>query len=394
MIVEIPHLADKEKCTGCTACVNRCPMSCIEMRKDKDGFAYPFVPDTSLCISCGLCESTCPIQNDHQPIRNEPMAFAAYSKDLSLRMASSSGGIFSEIAKEVLHNNGLVFGAAYDNEFKVYHTLIEKADDLSKLRGAKYAESWLGNSFSIIQEALDSGRQVLFTGTPCQVAGLKAYLNREDDNLLCIDFICHGVPSPMVWEKYIKYRSESDNKGEPPIAINLRDKSSGWSHYRYSNCFKYADGKEQRDLSNESGYMKLFTQDYILRASCGSCSFKGYSRSSDITLGDFWGIWNIAPEMDDDCGTSVVLIQSEKGRVFWNLILERIHFKKVLLEQVSKQNPSILTSSNHNIHREKVLEMIRTTGFGKVLPVKSSYVSGWKRIGRKLVRNLKEKWNI
>lgn len=377
----MPILAEEKYCTGCTACMSGCLGDCIKMERDVNGFAYPVIPDLSKCISCGLCESSCPIVMN-KPIGNQsnPIAFAAYSNNSDLRKDSSSGGVFSEIAFEIIMSGGIVYGAVYDEHFRVYHTSVETIDDLHRIRRAKYAESWLGNTFSEVKSELDKGRQVLFSGTPCQVGGLIAFLKKDYDNLLCVDFICHGVPSPMVWEAYVEYRANTDNNGILPIEINLRDKSSGWSRYRYSNYYKYPDGIEYRETSNDSVFMKLFTQDYILRKSCENCKFKGYSRPSDITLGDFWGIWDIAPEMDDDKGTSVVIIQSKTGMDLWDSIKERIRFKNVQLEQISQQNPSMLVSSEMKAERDNILKRIISGRFDFENGFKPFSVSLWRKI--------------
>ena len=379
------HLADKNTCTGCTACASICPKHCIEMKEDENGFYYPHV-DASTCINCGACERICPILNEVSKNAVQPEAYAAYSLDEELRADSSSGGVFSELAKTVLEKGGLVYGAAYDESFRVYHREVATLEDLKELRGAKYAQSCLGETFTAVKEHLDRKQELLFCGTPCQVAGLRAFLKKDYDNLLCVDFVCHGVPSPMAWRRYIEYRARIDNDGKLPVKINLRDKSSGWSRYQYSNTFQYDKDKEHRDISTQSVYMKLFTQDYLSRLSCGRCKFKGYSRSSDITLGDFWGIWDVAPEMDDDRGTSVVLIHSAKGRKTWNEISERVKINPVSLEQSSQQNPSLLSSSVMKAEREKVLKLIRTDGIENALPFLTSSTPIWKRVIRNVGR--------
>ncbi len=356
----MPQLIEKKNCTGCTACVNICPKQCIRLQKDENGFSFPELSDEKACVECGACERVCPVLSEKSYVHNEfPVACAAYSKEDSLRMNSSSGGIFSEVAKWVIDQKGVVYGAAYNDEFGVYHCCVETVEDLSKLRGAKYAESYLGKSFFEILDRLKQNQYVLFSGTPCQVAGLKAFLKQDYEKLLCVDFVCHGVPSPMAWKEYVKYRAEKDNDGEFPISINLRSKITGWSKYQYSNLFQYDNGKEYSSLSSQNLFMKLFVGDYISRPSCANCSFKGYSRASDITLGDFWGIWDIEPEMDDNKGTSLVLIQSEKGKCVWQQINEKIVCKQVTMEQASQQNPSMLASSKAKENRDEVLEKIR-----------------------------------
>lgn len=361
----MPRIADVEKCVGCTACVKSCPQRCIEMGDDNDGFCYPMFVHLSTCIDCSSCEKVCPILIEEAEYIKVPLAYAAFSKNENLRKESSSGGIFSELAMQILSQDGVVYGAAYDEQFEVKHCCIDNVEELWKLRGAKYAQSNLESIFPDVLGKLQKGKKVLFSGTPCQVAGLKSFLRKEYDNLYLVDFICHGVPSPMAWKAYIEYRSQNDANGKLPRAVNLRSKETGWSRYQYSNVFQYEDGKTYSVKSSDSLFMKLFVGDYISRPSCENCQFKGYHRDSDITLGDFWGIWDIAPEMDDNKGTSAVLIQSDKGADLWNTIRENVKTKEVDLKEVSLQNPSILYSSKANPKRDEVLEKIRNGKIGE-----------------------------
>lgn len=355
-----------ENCMGCTACEESCPQNCITMHLDKEGFLYPCINDSSKCTDCKLCKKVCPVLNMLLVSENKPKAYAAWSCNAKIRAESSSGGVFSELAKIVFFQNGAVLGAAYDENFVVKHICIETEEELLKLRGAKYAQSDLGNSFIEIRNRLKNNQKVLFSGTPCQVAGLKSFLRRDYDNLICVDFVCHGVPSPMAWKEYVKYRSQIDASGQLPEKINLRSKKSGWSRYRYSNLYEYPDGNVYTALSGNDLYMKLFVGDYISRESCSNCQFKGYSRVSDITLGDFWGIWDIDPEMDDDKGTSLVLVQSEKGRKIFSEITDRICSKEMTLQQASMQNPSLIKSSPAKANRQEVLDMIREGRIGEL----------------------------
>lgn len=355
----MPSLAEPNLCVGCSACASICPKRCIEMEKDPDGFVYPNLIHPTNCVDCSMCERVCPVLSQNVKNNNDlPSAYAAFTKDDSIRLDSSSGGIFTELAKRIIAQNGVVYGAAYDEKFAVYHCCVDKIDDLQKLRGAKYAESNLGSSFAEILDRLKHGQLVLFSGTPCQVAGLKSFVRKDYNNLICIDFVCHGVPSPMVWKSYVEYRSREDADGKLPYYINLRSKETGWSKYQYSNVFEYENGKKHSALSSQSLFMKLFVGDYISRPSCSDCKFKGYNRVSDITLGDFWGIWDIEPEMDDNKGTSVVLVHSEKGQKLWQDINPPIKCKEVSLEQASQQNSSMLIPSEANPNRELVLEKI------------------------------------
>lgn len=358
----MPNLADKNQCTGCTACANICPKSCIEMKEDDEGFSYPVI-DNSRCISCLACERVCPILSNRTPKDEETKAYAALSKNDETRLESSSGGIFSELAKLILQSNGIVYGAKYDNDFKVIHTGIEDIESLKELRGAKYSQSDLSTIFQIIKTQLNNGRQVLFSGTPCQIGGLKAFLKKDYDNLYCIDFVCHGVPSPLVWKKYIEYRSQVDADNQVPEYINLRNKESGWSHYSYQVEFAYSKSNHYLCQNDKDLYMSLFVNNYILRRSCSNCYYKGYSRESDITLGDFWGIWDILPSMDDNKGTSVVFTHSNKGEKLLNSAAIHLQSNPVTLDQATMMNPSLLKSSFPKENRERVLKEISQNGF-------------------------------
>ena len=349
----MPKLAELHHCTGCTACAAACPKDCIAMKPDADGFRHPVV-DESRCVGCGLCERVCPVM-DRAELSHTPAAFAVRSRDEASRMASTSGGVFTELARDVLEKDGAVFGAAYDERFRVVHVCAENEAELAHLRGAKYAQSDLGGSFREVKRRLETGQQVLFSGTPCQVLGLKSFLRRDYENLLLVDLVCHSVPAPLAWEKYLQYISE----GKALTAVNLRCKDTGWSRYGYSNRFDFSDGTSRLDRSGGSLYMKLFTGGYITRPSCESCPAKGYARVSDLTLGDFWGIWDIAPDMDDNKGTSLVLVQTEKGRA----ALAGLEQRAVTLEEASRDNPAILRAAAPNPLREQALALVRVGDF-------------------------------
>ena len=200
----------------------------------------------------------------------------------------------------------------------------------------------------------------MFSGTPCQVAGLKTFVKKDYENLYCIDFVCHGIPSPVAWNAYVEYRANCDSNGEKQIEINMRSKCSGWSRYKYSSVFKYKNGTEKIVSNADNLFMSLFVGGCISRPSCESCNFKGYGRTSDITIGDFWGIWDTDPEMDDDKGTSVVLVQSEKGQELMAAISDKLIAKEVELETTSRLNTSILVPSKSNKYRKAAFNRIRT----------------------------------
>lgn len=384
----MPNLIEKEKCVGCTACVSICPVKCLEMLPDEFGFSYPKLKDGSKCLDCHLCEKVCPVFNKQEKTMKLPKAYAAFSLNRTIQDNSSSGGIFTEISLCVLRQNGIVYGAAYDEDWKVKHIAVEQVDELYKLRGAKYSESILGNVFTEIKEHLQNGKLVLFSGTPCQVEGLKTFLNKKYENLICLDFVCHGIPSPMAWTAYIEsHKTISNSK---PVSINQRSKSTGWSRYSYSCEIEYEDGTKYSEQSFNDLYMKLYCNDYISRKSCSTCDFKGYNRSSDITIGDFWGIWDIDQEMDNGMGTSLVLIHSTIGMNLFYKIQDHIKFKNVELKDVERENPSLLYASREKIERSTVLNTIKDNRFNELwnfFPVSSSTeLPIWKRVARRFVR--------
>lgn len=384
----MPNLASKEYCTGCTACASACPKGCITMTADENSFLCPVI-DADQCVSCGLCEKVCPVVNPQKVAENMPKAYAAYSTDEAVRMQSSSGGVFTELAKAVLKDGGAVYGAAYNEQFEVVHICAESENDLAKLRGAKYAQSDMQGIFANVKAQLKQGRRVLFSGTPCQLGGLKAFLRKEYENLLTVDFVCHSVPSPMAWREYVKYRAEQDNNGKMPDTINLRSKQSGWTNYQYSNLFTYADGHTHAARSGESLYMKMFVGGYINRESCANCQFKGYSRVSDLTIGDFWGIWDIAPEMDDNKGTSIVLVQSNRGAELIEQIAAQLVLKEVSLEEASRENGAMLEVAKLNIKRQEVLRRIREesyNGIETIIGAEKLQICG---VFKKIIRKIK-----
>lgn len=347
-------IKDKSKCSGCHSCYNICPKQCITMKEDQEGFWYPEL-DVEQCIDCGLCEKRCPILNDMK-IDNQPQAYACYNKDESIRKESSSGGVFTLLASLVIEKGGIVYGASFNNENMVEHIEIDNVNDLNKLRGSKYVQSKIGNTYSRVKDYLNQGRLVYFSGTPCQIDGLLAFLNKRYDNLILQDIVCHGVPSPKVWKKYLEqFNIEEDAK------ISFRDKSTGWDSYSFT-----IDQKEKfTQLSSQNEYMKVFLKDLCLRPSCYDCHSKSLHRNSDITLADFWGIKNICPELYDNKGTSLVFINSKKGKELFENIKQDIEYKEVNIEEASKYNPSSYKSVPVPDKRNKYMENIFDNDFNR-----------------------------
>lgn len=310
-------IRDKSQCCGCEACVQRCPKHCIALVEDAEGFLYPKV-DASVCVDCGLCEKVCPVIN--QSAERQPQAvYAAINPDSDVRQLSSSGGIFSALADAVLSQGGVVFGVCWDKEWRLVFDYAETRDDLYRFRGSKYLQAHVGDAYIKAEQFLKSGRQVLFTGTACQIAGLKKYLRRDYDNLLAVDVICHGAPSPQVWKKYLGEQLSfiEQNRGSryQIESINFRDKSVGWKNYNFSIGLKGADGKVEyfTQPSSQNIFMRGFLRDFYLRPSCYSCPAKSGKSGSDITLGDFWGINQLKPDIDDDRGVSAVMVNTARG---------------------------------------------------------------------------------
>lgn len=333
----------KEECTGCHGCYNVCPKKCIDMNFDEEGFLYPSI-DSSKCVECGLCEKVCPIIHTVE-VENEPIAIGCYNKDEKIRMNSSSGGIFTLISELVIKSGGVVFGAEFDENYNVRHNYVDNMQDLHKFRGSKYVQSTIGNSYYDAKKFLEQGRQVLFSGTPCQIAGLKRYLQKDYDNLICQDIVCHGVPSTYVWEHYKKFIAN----GRRISDVKFRDKSTGWKTYSFQIDFD--DGSSYKDIGNENSYIKGFVKDFYLRPSCYECKYKTFHRESDITLADFWGIEANEPELDDNKGTSLIFINSDKGKISLEDIKKDIVFKIVDVEKAVDYNPSMYKASLYNKKR-------------------------------------------
>lgn len=307
-------IKNKAHCCGCGACEQSCPKGCITMVPDEEGFLYPRVEETA-CVQCGLCEKVCPILSEKKPAAGPIAAYGAYSTDEEIRKSSSSGGIFSVLAGEILSRGGVIAGAAFDDDFSVRHILVEQDDRLHRLRGSKYVQSRMEDTYIQIRRLLKQGRTVLFTGVSCQVAGLKAFLGRDYEGLYTVDVLCHGVPSPKVWAAYC--REQEAGHGQKLKAVSFRDKRISWR--KYSLSMKFGETEYCR-RGGEDAYLQVFLRDLCLRPSCHSCRFKDIPRQSDLTIGDAWGIEKHMPDLDDDRGTSVVLVNSEKGRGLWDAV--------------------------------------------------------------------------
>jgi len=331
------NITNKKDCCGCSACVQRCPKQCISLHEDNEGFLYPHV-NTNDCINCGLCEKVCPWlnrQNKLQPLE----VLAVKNRNEEERMASSSGGVFIALAKKVIADGGVVFGAVFDEKWEVKHTYAEKIEDVKPMMGSKYLQSRIENSYKDAEKFLKDGRLVLFTGSPCQITGLHNYLRKNYSNLISADFLCHGVPSPGVWRKYLNEafdRSEISPTSEKIAVsysstsltykiknIEFRNKTfRGWKNFSLVINGTLSESGENSLLLSESfhqnPYMQGFLSDIYLRPSCYKCKCKNGISHSDITIGDFWGAPKTMPDFDDNKGIGLVLVNTNKGKVIFD----------------------------------------------------------------------------
>ncbi|MCD8290902.1 MAG: Coenzyme F420 hydrogenase/dehydrogenase, beta subunit C-terminal domain [Prevotella sp.] len=313
-----------EGCCGCSACVQKCPKQCISLVEDREGFLYPKV-DFNLCIDCGLCEKVCPFLNVTTPLTPKTV-IAVKNPNEKERMSSSSGGVFISLAHKIINEGGVVFGVSFDDNWGACMTYAETMADIKPMMGSKYFQASMGTTFKNAEKFLKKGRKVLFSGCPCQIAGLRNYLHNDYDNLLTVDLLCHGVASPGVWKRYWdelykKMAFEKKSDGHPIHLISnisFRDKSQhGWPNFSFTVRTLTNNAHEESILLSEMHSRNLFYRGFCanlyLRPSCHSCKCKGGRSHSDITIGDYWGIDHIIRGFNDNKGVSVVMINTKKG---------------------------------------------------------------------------------
>lgn len=329
-------IPNKTLCSGCSACAMRCPKHCITMQPDSEGFLYPSINETD-CIGCRLCERIC--HELHPYEERKPLnVYAAFNKDEGIRMNSSSGGIFYLLAEKTISEGGVVFGARFDNEWQVELGYSETMEDVIPFMGSKYVQARTGAIYKEAEAFLKQGRKVLFSASPCQIAGLLHYLRKEYENLTTIDFVCHGAPSPKVWQRYLDEVATSGKKAINDI--KFRNKSDGWKRFNFILSYEAENNSYSLcSCHQQNHYMRAFLSNLILRPSCHNCQAKQGRSHSDITIADFWGINNEMPEMDDDKGTSLVLVNTERGcqALDWS----KVTSKESSIEAASKYNAGL-----------------------------------------------------
>ena len=379
-----------DQCTGCGACFSSCPKQCILMLESVDGFQYPNI-QAAQCIHCGKCEVVCPVLHnfsteDTHSTQALPESYGAFSTAENARMKSSSGAVFYELAAKVLHASGVVYGVAYDENNDAVFKRIDSLSDLNELQGSKYVQASSYAAYSKAKTDLDSNTPVLFSGTPCQISGLKHYLGREYSNLITIDFVCHGVPSPKAFQKYktgleIQY-------GSRITKINFRNKETGWRSYSVKVDFE--NGKTYQVAHQDDPYMTAFLRELSLRESCFSCNFKGLHRESDITLSDYWGIEHTHPEIPNERGVSMVLLHSETGRRYFEEIRENLNVFDAELSDMECYNPSSIRSSVPHPFRQYFFRMLGKRNY-TVLVENCMKPSKLIRLHRKLLKLFADK---
>ena len=356
----IPTLCSRENCTGCTACAAACPVGAITMKADHEGFLRPVVGDT--CIHCGKCETMCPSLADRPTELTEQPVYAVRNRDAEILSQSTSGGFFSALARHVLAQNGVVCGAVYDEDLNVVHGFAETEEELLSLRQTKYVQSDLRGVFPKIAHFLKDGRKVLFTGTPCQVEGLKHFLGGEQENLLTCDLVCHGVPSPAVYHSWLT--AEESRHGKKAVSLLFRDKREGWGKSKLTLTFE--DGSVCSAPLTETTYGRGFGAAMFLRPSCHRCPCAGYRRPADFTLGDFWGIDPSALPNGTEGGVSMVIPNSDRAKALWIDLQNEIESVSRPWEEATKGNPRLLSPTPANPKRAAFFASFCTRSFDMV----------------------------
>lgn len=362
---KIDEVVNSKKCTGCSACLNICPEKAILMKQSKEGFWIPIV-DEKKCTKCNLCNNICPILNENSKTeqKNIPTVYAGYAKDKKIKKNSSSGGVFYLLAEFVIEKHGVVCGASFDKNNKLKQMIVSKKIDLPKLMGSKYLQSETGNCFIEIKKILDKKKLVLFVGVSCQIAGLKKFLQKKYDNLILVDIVCHGTPSPIVFEKYIKEIETLNNK--KVTKINFRDKSTGWKTYSF--LLKNDTKTLYKELFNKNVFFQGFLKNLYLNQVCTNCSFVDFPRDSDITIGDYWGINNYKNIKDDNSGISFISINNLRGKFFFNKIKNKMFIKKIPMDEAKDKLKSIsLPYSQHYNRNAFFSELLVSTSMSNLI---------------------------
>ena len=351
-----------KNCTGCMACLNKCPNNAIDVVYNEAGFYIPRINEEK-CTNCGLCNLVCP-QNKTAKTKEEPKVCYSIMANDEIRKNSASGGLFAVIAEEYLKNGGYVCGAAFTDDFRqVNHIIIDKKQDLIKLQNSQYVQSNIGGVFSEIKKLLDNNKEVLFGGTPCQVAGLDSFLGKNYDNLLTLDLVCHGIPSPQVWEKYINEIAD----GKIVRTLSFRNKLKRWGS-PYELIIDFQNNTKFKEPCFSNIYYRSFFEHLILNESCYNCKYSNLQRPADITIGDFWGINNYDSSLDDGLGTSLAIANSSKGKSIIQKLKNSFKtFQEIPIQYALNNNPRLSVSSERNLKNKDFVEKLNLSSITKNL---------------------------
>ncbi len=396
-------IQDKRQCCGCSACAQKCPKHCISLYEDEEGFLYPRI-DTNNCIDCGLCEKVCPFLNCDKAIPPQEV-WAVKNQNEWDRVHSSSGGVFIALARETLALGGVVFGVVFDENYEVKITYSETLEGVRPMMGSKYLQARVETGFADAERFLKQGRHVLFSGTPCQIAGLHKYLRKDYPNLLSVDFLCHGVPSPGVWRRYFKETMSglqsarraaagkntvfpSLNVMPTIVGIEFRDKTlHGWKKYSFvvRGRSAFTAGKNTvllSDIHRENPFMRGFLSDIYLRPSCYECKCKNGVSHSDLTIADFWGIDRLMPDFNDDKGVGLVLVNTASGHHFFDkLSMEK---RLSLLADVQLLNGGFKEYTQPHAKRVQFFQQFAKGESVKSILEDFFHVPLWRRVVRRI----------
>lgn len=362
------NIQNKVDCCGCNACGDVCAHKAITFKTDNEGFWYPEV-DKEKCVDCGLCEKVCPIINIDTLKKNdftEPICYAAAHKNYEVRFDSTSGGMFSAFAEKFYKDKGYVGGAIYNDDWSVRQYISADKTDLPKLRSSKYEQSNFEGFYRQVRDLVKRGEKVLVCGSPCQMAALRAFLNYKDyENLLILDYVCRGINSPMISQKFL---NSLEQKHQSKIIYKKsKNKEFGWD--RLTAAFRFANGENEYFTKENNPFTRGYLSTGLFcRPSCYDCKFKEFPRIADITLADFWGIDKIAPEMYDNLGTSLVLINNKKGKRFFDVIQQKLRTVELPYKTALKGNPSLTKPSLQatNLDRESFFKDAETMEFNQL----------------------------
>lgn len=388
-------IQNKIDCCGCNVCGDACAKKAISFVTDEEGFLYPQV-DKGLCVECGRCEKVCPMLNldaakNHG--QHQPKVYGAYHKNIAIRFDSTSGGVFSALANAMYKQGGYVSGAVFNEDWTVSNFISNNKKDLARLRSSKYVQSNAEGLYTTIRKLLEQGEHVLACGSPCQMAALRTYLGKDYDNLIIVDFLCRATNSPKAYRKYLDYLEETF-EGKI-VYIKAKNKDHGWRSLARKVLFD--NGRVYYGEGHEDHYRRGYHANFFERPSCYDCKFKGMPRIADITLADFWGVERVAPKMDNNLGTSLVFVNTEKGEQFFDSAASKLEVKKYSFDEIHLYNKDAIWGGikQPNVDREQMFRDMDTMRFDKVaekyfpLPkpqvIKMTWMAKFKRYINKMI---------